>query len=115
MHEFFCNSTKTILYTTFQSKDLVFLLQQKVPKVYSTCSAYTLLDTAMNLYCLMDINGLEVATQLTCFHHDAPTLLTADAPDKAVGTVHQQFVNGTWEPLASLTRSYDYKGRSTLL
>ena len=33
-----------------------------------------------------------------------PTSLTADASDQAVDAVLQQFVNGTWEPLAFLSK-----------
>lgn len=40
------------------------------------------------------------ATLLTHPCHDVPTSLTTDASDHAIGAVLQQFVNGTWEPLA---------------
>ena len=40
------------------------------------------------------------ATLLTHPRHDAPISLTTDASDQAVGAVLQQFVNGSWEPLA---------------
>lgn len=33
-----------------------------------------------------------------------PTSLTVDAPDQVVGTVLQQFVNSTWEPLAFFSK-----------
>lgn len=48
--------------------------------------------------------ALVEATLLTHPRHDAPTSLTADASDLAVGAVLQQFVNGTWEPLAFFSK-----------
>ena len=48
--------------------------------------------------------ALAEATLLTHPHHNAPTLLTADASDQAVGAVLQQFVNGSWEPLAFFSK-----------
>ena len=48
--------------------------------------------------------ALAEATLLNHPHHDVLTSLTADASDKEVGTVLQQFVNGTWEPLAFFSK-----------
>ena len=48
--------------------------------------------------------ALAEATLLTHPHHDAPTSLTADASEQAVGAVLQQSVNGVWVPLAFLSK-----------
>ena len=48
--------------------------------------------------------ALAEATLLTHPRHDAPTALTADASDQAVGAVLQQFVNGIWVPLAFFSK-----------
>ena len=48
--------------------------------------------------------ALAEATLLTHPRLDAPTSLTADASDQAVGAVLQQFVNGTREPLAFFSK-----------
>ena len=48
--------------------------------------------------------ALAEATLLTHPRHDAPTSLTADASDQAVGAVLQQFVKGSWEPLAFFSK-----------
>ena len=42
--------------------------------------------------------ALADATLLMHPHHDAPTSLTTNASDGAVGAVLRQFVNGVWEP-----------------
>ena len=44
------------------------------------------------------------ATLLTHPRHDVPISLTTDASDQAVGAVLQQFVNGSWEPLAFFSK-----------
>ena len=44
------------------------------------------------------------ATLLNHPHHDVPTSLTADTSDRAVDALLQQFVNGTWEPLAFFSK-----------
>ena len=44
------------------------------------------------------------ATLITHPRHDAPTSLTANASDQAVGAVLQLFVNGSWEPLAFFSK-----------
>ena len=48
--------------------------------------------------------ALAEATLLTHPHHDAPTSLTADASEQAVGAVLQQSVNGVWVPLAFFSK-----------
>ena len=48
--------------------------------------------------------ALAEATLLTHPRHDAPISLTTDASDQAVGAVLQQFVNGSWEPLAFFSK-----------
>ena len=44
--------------------------------------------------------ALAEATLLTHPRQDAPTSLTTDASDLAIGAVLQQFIDGTWVPLA---------------
>ena len=53
--------------------------------------------------------ALAEATLLTHPHHDAPTSLTADASEQAVGAVLQQSVNGVWVPLAKKLRPPERK------
>ena len=45
------------------------------------------------------------ATLLTHSRHDVLISLTTDASDQAVGSVLQQLVNGSWEPLAFFSKN----------
>ena len=47
---------------------------------------------------------LAEATMLIHPHHDAPTCITADASDHAVGVVLQQLINDTWFPIAYFSK-----------
>ena len=49
-------------------------------------------------------DALAEATMLVHPHHDAPTALTVDASDLAVGAVLEQFIDGSWKPLAFFSR-----------
>ena len=44
------------------------------------------------------------AVMLVHPRHDAPTSLTVDASDAAVGAVLEQFIDGSWKPLAFFSR-----------
>ena len=48
--------------------------------------------------------ALAEATMLTHSRRSAPTSLTVDASDKAVGAVLQQLVHGNWRPLAFFSK-----------
>ena len=48
--------------------------------------------------------ALARATMLTHPRHNAPTSLTVDASDLAVGAVLQQLMHGTWQPLAFFSK-----------
>ena len=48
--------------------------------------------------------ALAEATMLTHPRRNAPTSLTVDASDKAVGAVLQQLVHGNWRPLAFFSK-----------
>ena len=52
-------------------------------------------------------------TLLTHPRQNAPTSLTTDASDLAIGAVLQQFVDGTWVPLAFFSQKL--RGRNTVL
>ena len=48
--------------------------------------------------------ALAGATMLTHPHKNAPTAVTVDASDQAVGAVLQQLVHGSWQPLAFFSK-----------
>ena len=48
--------------------------------------------------------ALADATMLTHPHHDAPTSITSDASDVAVGAVLSQLVRGQWRPISFFSR-----------
>ena len=48
--------------------------------------------------------ALGKAAMLAHPSHDAPIAITTDASDYAVGAVHEQWVDGAWQPLAFFSR-----------
>ena len=49
-------------------------------------------------------NALAKSTMLAHPTPNAPIAITTDASGHAVGAVHEQWVNGAWQPLAFFSR-----------